>query len=67
MVPVSFRTLLLTLILGLILLSTGTMGTLAVTAARETIPKLIDGQIQVTLDAVTGQIEVNSGIVKRAT
>ena len=54
---VSFRTLLLTLVLGLILLSTGTMGWLAVSAVQEAVPELIDGQIEVTLDAVTGQIE----------
>lgn len=53
----SFRTLLLALVLGLILLSTGTMGWLAVSAMREAVPALIDGQTEVTLDAVTGQIE----------
>ena len=53
----SFRSLLLALILGLILFSTGTMAWLAVSAGRETVPKLIDGQIDVTLDAVTGEIE----------
>jgi len=55
--PVSFRTLLLALILGLILLSTGTMGWLAVSAGQEAVPKLMNGQIEATLDAVTGQIE----------
>ena len=53
----SFRTLLLTFVLGLILLSTGTMGWLAVSTVTDTIPKLFKKQIEVTLDAVTDQIE----------
>ena len=56
-VAVSFRTLLLALFLGLILLSTGVMGWLGVSAMRDTVPDLIAGKTEVTLDAVTIQIE----------
>ena len=53
----SFRNLLITILLGLILVSTGAVAWLGVTGVAEAIRKLTRGQMAASLDAVSAQVQ----------
>lgn len=53
----SFRNLLVTILLGLILLSTGAVAWLGITGVAEAIRQLTRGQMAASLDSVSSQVE----------